>query len=182
MKKYFTNYLSFVVFAFFFTKTALPQANHKNDDQTAIKSSTRIMSLEKIKRIENQISAFETKVNWVKNNPAEDSLAKAEGWYDKMNINLEKFRKQIVLVKGEQIQNYYGDILKLPFDTGHIQHKIIPEMINKRVELAPNYPVIEEFIPTSISSVNSLEIWIKEFPKQYENFTSYLEILVINHL
>lgn len=162
--------LIFSLVAFTFSLDALSQTQ----------STTRTTYLENVINIERQIVAFETKIAWVVNNPAEDSIAKAEGWYDKMNNNLNNFKDQIVVFQIEQIKNYYNEILIFPMTEAEIQNSVIPEMNQKRKELAADYPIVEEFIPESDETIAVLSAWISEFPLQYESFTSYLETLVNN--
>lgn len=145
-------------------------------------STTRTNYLENLVNVERQIAAFETKIAWVTNDPVEDSIAKAEGWYDMMNLNLAKFENQIVLMRIEQLKDYYNNILSFPLPELDIQNSIIPEMSIMRNDIAADYPIFEEYFPTSENSITALEKWIKEFPVQYENFTAYLETLVLTHL
>jgi hypothetical protein len=54
-----------------------------------------------IEKLDKYIADIETKVQWVKNNPEEDKAAKASGWYNEMetNINNAKIKKAAIIQK-----------------------------------------------------------------------------------
>src|SRR5687768_4185145 len=77
--------------------------------QTGV-SETRQVYLDKTGNIEYQLNSIDIKWNWVMARPAEDSIAKAQGWYVQMEARRNQLQNDLMQAKIEQLRSYYDDI------------------------------------------------------------------------
>lgn len=64
----------------------------KKDDQGEKNNTTPYTRT--LEDVENDIKNIETKMEWIKNNPEEDKIAKEEGWYEEMEQRLVYLRAE----------------------------------------------------------------------------------------
>lgn len=65
----------------------IPASNNENSDKPIVKEKPVKSIDQQIQDLDTYINAIDIKVEWVKNNPEEDKMAKETGWYEKMNEN-----------------------------------------------------------------------------------------------
>ena len=150
-------------------------------NQAELVSETRQLYLDKSGPIEKRIAEIDGKWNWIIATPSEDSIAKAQGWYEYMGAQRDQLKADLVTAKIEQLENYYQDIIDLfgsQIETLNIQ---IAAMKDNRLLLAPNYPAIDEYKTSTHLNSESLTYWIINAPQEYQDFTVYLEKLIINN-
>lgn len=69
--------------------------NETKVEETKVESSnTDEETIDPVVAIDNNIKAIDSKVEWVKNNPAEDKKAKETGWYQQMEENKKALQKK----------------------------------------------------------------------------------------
>ncbi|MBI3135702.1 MAG: hypothetical protein HYZ14_13585 [Bacteroidetes bacterium] len=145
-------------------------------------SATRQVYLDKMYILERQLSDIDLKWNWIVVTPEEDSIAKAQGWYEYMGARREQLKADVVRVKIEQVIGYYQDVLRFPVAEENRNTILIPELKLKRSEVAPDYPEHESYLPLSETDNSALAVWLQTFPGQYTALTDYLESLVNQYL
>jgi len=144
-------------------------------------SETRKIYSEKTANVEYLIAGINSKWNWISSIPTEDSIATAQGWYTVMGARRDELKQELVAIKIEQLQNYYQDIKDLFGVQEDMLKTKTDEMIANRILTSPDYPVMDEYIPSTTLNIGLLSEWIINKPQQYLDFTAYLENLVLNN-
>lgn len=172
-----------VFFVFFISLISISLQAHASygafpDQDATPVSETRQLYLEKAGNIESQLNSIDIKWNWIVARPAEDSIAKAEGWYVKMEARKNQLKTDFIEAKTEQILDYYQDIIDLYGSNDEVLKQKMAHMKENRDQTAPDYPEIEA-LPMDENSLAMLKSWIELHPAQYTDFTDYLEKLVL---
>lgn len=170
-----------VVFFLFVTMNlsvfAQVSENTTNGSEGAMSMPKRIY-LEKKSVIDMYLNAIDNKWNIIINDPVEDSIAKAEGWYDFMSGRRIDLNNQLLAIRVEQLQNYYT-LLNDLLVSAKISQVDINELLSQRLLFAPSYPLEKLEMPNDDSQRSALELWILDNLNEYELLIGYMEKLVI---
>jgi len=177
MKKFFAVLFS-TLFLFSFSNKS--EKIQSSQSEISGISKTRQLYLEKASPIERRIAEIDLKWNWIVATPSEDSIAKAQGWYVFMGAQKDQLKRDLLVFKIEQLKNYYQDILDLHAGQESEQVSAISAMEQNRATLAPAYPLLNVYIPSSDIEIETLTKWVIDYPQQYLDLTLYLEKLVLN--
>lgn len=80
-----------------------------------------------------------------------------------------------------ELRNLHGELFNLPYDQQYIQSKIIPEVNAKRAEIAPHYPLRQNYGSDSNEAYSQLRIWFETYPAEHANYVAYLKEFIALH-
>jgi hypothetical protein len=164
------------VFIAFLFITGLTTTSWSQDEVSA----TRQVYLQNVSNINYQLQSIDNKWTWLKSDPTEDSIAIAQGWYDKQAARREQLMKDLVTFRYEQLASYYQQIIDFS-NAGKLDLPATWKEINEnRSLLAPSFPPTDETL-SETESAAIVKDWIASYEKEYELFTAYLENLVLTY-